>query len=370
MKAISFRVTQMAFEPDGRSRHAMRNWLILLGDEGTLRAEVRQSTVFAGHHANPPYAKDKDEDYLCYLLILNGDHFWFKRYKSDLAPQWIYHHLLSSYVPYTDFYFTVNDSDLFYRYCASNRLLAQQVSSLKPKKAAAFHLQLQRPVLCPYPHVTHHVRGRWSGTATVPAAVEGLDYHGRQVWQTKLQQADSRGLPKQMVTIVKEGFLHQRVMQGYGTPPGKPENFFYFVTRSQLRLPARRVVKTYTQWQGKPLLHMVEGWEENRFTRLEFSGYTLKEVSKELFRLEEKPNRDDAQEARARFKTVRPPYEEPPPEAFLKDPGEREGLQRVRDDPETQTYHAVFDHFQFEQTFVLALMENVLLWQHGYALLP
>jgi hypothetical protein len=74
----------------------MRNWLILLGDEGTLRAEVRQSTVFAGHHANPPYAKDKDEDYLRYLLILNGDHFWFKRYKSDLAPQWIYHHLLSS----------------------------------------------------------------------------------------------------------------------------------------------------------------------------------------------------------------------------------------------------------------------------------
>jgi hypothetical protein len=114
----------------------------------------------------------------------------------------------------------------------------------------------------------------------------------------------------------------------------------------------------------------VEGWEENRFTRLEFRGYALKEVSKELFRLEEKPNRDDAQEARARFKTVRPPYEEPPPEAFLKDPGEREGLQRVRDDPETQTYHAVFEHFQFEQTFVLALMENVLLWQHGYALLP
>jgi len=65
----------------------MRKWLILLGDEGTLRAEVQQSTVFAGHHANPPYAKDKDEDYLRYLLILNGDHFWFKRYKSDLAPQ-------------------------------------------------------------------------------------------------------------------------------------------------------------------------------------------------------------------------------------------------------------------------------------------
>jgi hypothetical protein len=86
VKALSFRVTQMAFEPDGRSRHVIRNWLILLGDEGTLRAEVRQSTVFAGHHANPPYAKDKDEDYLRYLLILNGDHFWFKRYKSELAP--------------------------------------------------------------------------------------------------------------------------------------------------------------------------------------------------------------------------------------------------------------------------------------------
>jgi len=273
-------------------------------------------------------------------------------------------------VPYTDFYFTVNKSDLFYRYCASARLLAQQLSSLKPKKAAAFRLQLQTPVLCPYPHVTHQIRGRWSGTATVPAAVEGLDYHGRQVWQTKLQHADSRGLPKQMVTIVKEGFLHQRVMQGYGTPPGKPENFYYFVTRTKLRLPARRVVKTYTQWQGKPLLHTVEGWEENRFTRLEFSGYTLKEVGEEMFRLEEKPNRDAAREARARFKTIRPPYEEPLPEAFLKDPGEREGLRRVRDDPETQTYHAAFEHFQFEQTFVLALMENALLWQHGYAPLP
>lgn len=313
MRALIFHTVQVACDPGNKSPHVRRDWVIHSAGADLLRAEVKQAKVFAGKHALPPYAEAHDEEYIRYLIVINADHFWFKRYKSQLAPQWIYHHEISKYVPYTDFYFTPNDSDLFYRYCASVSLLAQQLSSLKPVKGASFRASLKTPVLCPYPHVTTHaVAGKWSDRAAMPVLLQGLDYAGKEVWRT--QGAVSSGHPKLAVTTVKEGFLFQRVMQGYGYP-SKPEDFHY---------------------------------------------------------LDEKPNLDAAKASAsiARPKAIHPPYLEPPPEAFLKDPGEREGLKRVRNDPQIQTYRAAFERFQFEQTLVLALMENIMLWQYGYSLLP
>lgn len=369
MRALSFRTVQVAYDPGGKSPHVRRDWVIHSAGANILRAEIKQAKVFAGKHALPPYAETHDEEYICYLITVNANHFWFKRYKSRFAPQWVYHHEIPEYVPYTDAYFTPNDSDLFYRYCASVSLLAQQLSSVKPVKGASFRVPLKTPVLCPYPHVTHAVVGRCSDKALVPAVLYGLDYGGKEVWRTQITA--SGGHLTRAVTTVKEGFLFQRVMQGYGDPR-KPEGFHYFITRTKLRLPARRVVKQYTMWQGKPVLKVVEGFEKDRFTRLEFSDYAIVDVDKGLFRLDEKPNFDAARVSAKppRPKTIRPPYVEPPPEAFLKDPGEREGLKRVRNSPEVQTYYAAFGHFQFEQTLMLALMENLMLWQHGYSLLP
>lgn len=369
VRALIFHTVQVACDPGNKSPHVRRDWVIHSAGADLLRAEVKQAKVFAGKHALPPYAEAHDEEYIRYLIVINADHFWFKRYKSQLAPQWIYHHEISKYVPYTDFYFTPNDSDLLYRYCASVSLLAQQLSSLKPVKGASFRVSLKTPVLCPYPHVTHAVAGKWSDRAAMPVLLQGLDYAGKEVWRT--QGAVSGGHPKPAVTTVKEGFLFQRVMQGYGDP-SKPEDFHYFITRTKLRLPARRVVKQYTTWQGKPVLKVVEGFEKDRFTRLEFSNYAIADVDKGLFRLDEKPNLDAAKASASitRPKAIHPPYVEPPPEAFLKDPGEREGLKRVRNDPQIQTYRAAFERFQFEQTLVLALMENIMLWQYGYSLLP
>ncbi|GIV17155.1 MAG: hypothetical protein KatS3mg022_2590 [Armatimonadota bacterium] len=369
MRALRFHTVQVAYDPENKSPHVRRDWIIHVADANLLRAEVKQAKVFAGKHTLPPYAEAHDEEYIRFLIVINANHFWFKRYKSHLAPQWIYHHKTSEYVPYTDSYFTPNDSDLFYLYCASASLLAQQLSLVKPVKGTSFRVSLKTPVLCPYPHVTHAVKGRCSDKALVPALLHGLDYGGKEVWRTQITV--SGRYPKQAVTTVEEGFLFQRVMQGYGDP-AKPEGFHYFITRTKLRLPARRTVKQYTTWQGKPLLRVVEGFEKDRFTRLEFSDYATVDVNKGLFRLDEKPNLDAAKASAItpRPKAIRPPYVEPPPEAFLKDPGEREGLKRVRNNPQEQTYRAAFERFQFEQTLVLALMENIMLWQHGYSLLP
>lgn len=308
------------------------------------------------------------EEYIRYLIIVNHDHFWFKRYESQLAPQWVYHHRISRYVPYSDYYYTPNDSDLFYRHCAGASLLLRQLSPLEPVKAAPFGVSLKTPVLCPYPHVTHAVAGEWSDGATMPTLLQGRDYANREVWRTQITVSGKR--LSQAITTVKEGFLFQRVMQGYGDPA--KEDIHYFITRTKLRLPARRIVKRYKMWQGRPVLRVVEGFEKRRFTLLEFSNYATVDVDEKWFRLQEKPNFDAAEELKhiPRPKVIRPPYVEPPPEAFLEHPAKREGLRRVRNSPKALTYPAAFAHFHFEQTFLLAVMENIMLWQHGYSLLP
>jgi hypothetical protein len=370
MKAFTFRVVQHAYDENGKSLHAQRNWLVHAAGLKCLRAEMLRSQILPGAHSTPPY--QPDDNYMRYLIIINGDDFWWKRYSSHLAPSWVYHHTISGYLPFVDFYYTPNHSELFYLYFASSCLLARQVSSIKLNAGKEFSIPLSTPVLCPYPHVTHVVAGKWASSENAPSAVQGIDYFGKEVWRLQRAQGSPARPSRRTITDIREGNLYSRNLEGYATSPEKPQSFYYFVTRTRLHLPARRVVKELTEWQGKTVLSVVEGFEAARFTRLEFSNYAIKEVDENIFRVTDKPN-DDASGLSGdttRAKAIRPPYLEPPSDYDLRDPAKREGLKRVRNNPKPVTYRAAFEHFQFEQTLVLALMENIMLWQQGYSLLP
>ncbi len=166
--------------------------------------------------------------------------------------------------------------------------------------------------------------------------------------------------------------MYSRVLQGYVLSEKKPDNIHYFVSRQKLHLPARRIVKELSIWQDKLLLSTVEGFEANRFTRLEFTDYAVVDVDDNFFEMKESPNLDAAKTTKPanEARDIRPPYIEPPSDYDLKDPARREGLKRVEDAPKVTEYRAALERLQLEQTFFLALMENTMLWQHGYSLLP
>lgn len=360
MDGFTFRVKQYAYDADGSTIDAEREWVVHFAGLNLVRAEVLS-------------ASQSKKDHFRYLIIINGDAFRFKRFQHPLAPQWVYYNRVSRYMPYTDFYFTVNSSDLFYRYFCSTILMARDLVSASRYRSDAFNILLAHPVLCPYPHVTHRIRGRWSGQKYIPTVVKGFDFNNREVWRAETEASSvkhSNALPKRVVTTVRAGLLYQRVMQG--DPTDKPGVYRYYITRTAQRLPERRVVKDYAVWRSQPVLDKVEASERTRFTRLEFSNYAVTTLSEAVFELSDRPNFDAARTASrpSSFGKVRPPYVEPPPEGFLKDEEHRQGLKRVRNAPTPMLYRGAFESFQFEQTLVLSIMENIMLLHAGRCLLP